>query len=106
MRGSPLPGGLQRGEQAGLHEASMERSRRLVRLVFLEIAMKTRVQHDPAERASEAPTKIQIETSEDYALALKRIKALNRSQRAQSDEAELEALNQAVRSWDNRHVAG
>ena len=68
--------------------------------------MKTRVQHDPAERASDAPTKIQIETPEDYALALGRIKALNRSQRTQSEEAELEALNQAVRRWDRRHVAG
>ena len=68
--------------------------------------MKTHVQHDPAERASEAPMRIQIETSEDYALALKRIKALNGSQRSQSEEAELEALNQAVRRWDRRHVAG
>jgi hypothetical protein len=84
----------------------MERSRRLVRLAFLEVDMKTRVDHDPAERASEAATKIQIETPEDYALALKRIKALNRSQRSQSDEAELEALNEAVRGWDSRHVAG
>ncbi|MDR6872166.1 hypothetical protein J2Y55_003182 [Bosea sp. BE125] len=50
--------------------------------------------------------RIQIETSEDYALALKRIKALNGSQRSQSEEAELEALNQAVRRWDRRHVAG
>ncbi|WNJ88548.1 hypothetical protein [Bosea sp. 685] len=68
--------------------------------------MKTRVQHDPAERASDAPTKIQIETPEDYALALRRIEALNRSQRSQNEGAELEALNQAVRSWDSRHVAG
>ncbi|AOO81578.1 hypothetical protein BHK69_14935 [Bosea vaviloviae] len=75
-------------------------------MVFLEIVMKTHVQHDPAERASEAPTRITIETSEDYALALRRIKALNRSQRSQSEEAELEALNEAVRGWDSRHGAG
>lgn len=68
--------------------------------------MKTHVHHDPADRASDAPTRIQIETPEDYALALDRIKALNRSQRSQSQEAELEALNQAVRRWDRRHIAG
>lgn len=68
--------------------------------------MKTRVHRDPAERASDAPTRIQIETSEDYALALRRTKALNRSQRSQSEEAELEALNGAVRGWDSRHGAG
>jgi hypothetical protein len=84
----------------------MERSRRLVRLVFLEAAMKTHVQHEPTERASDAPTRIQIETPEDYALALRRIKSLNGSQRSQSEEAELEALNRAVRGWDRRHVAG
>ncbi|CAN7655384.1 hypothetical protein LJR009_005953 [Bosea sp. LjRoot9] len=84
----------------------MERSGRLVRLAFLEVAMKTHVQHDPAERASDAPTRIQIETSEDYALALRRIKTLNRSQRSQSEEAELEALNEAIRGWDSRHGAG
>ncbi len=68
--------------------------------------MKTHVQHDPAERASDACVKIELDTSEDYALALRRIKTLNRSQRSQSEEAELEALNEAVRDWDNRHVPG
>lgn len=62
--------------------------------------MKTTIKHGPESCRSDAPT-ITIETNEDYALAIQRIKAL--SVQDGSSHRELLALQDAIRVWETIH---
>ncbi|HEY5793697.1 MAG TPA: hypothetical protein VIU82_01685 [Bosea sp. (in: a-proteobacteria)] len=64
--------------------------------------MKTTIKHGPESCRSDPPT-FTIETDEDYALALCRIKAL--SVQDGSSFRELMALKDAVRVWETDHPA-
>lgn len=65
--------------------------------------MKTTVKHGPDSCRSDPPT-FTIETDEDYALALHRIKAL--SVQDGSSFRESVALRDAIRVWEQSHPAG
>lgn len=66
--------------------------------------MKTRIKHD---QQTSAPPKahIVLETAEDYAVAAKRIEALETQTLNEELERELQALRKAVSDWDAKHNA-
>ena len=55
-------------------------------------------------RESELATKLVIETQEDYALAVDRLKALQASHKSEEDRAEARALKAAIKTWDGRRT--
>lgn len=64
--------------------------------------MRTTVEH--AGRSGERDhAHITIESVEDYEVATRRIAALDKATRGESENRELEALLEAVRQWDSRH---
>lgn len=65
--------------------------------------MKAKAIHYPDQRPSEPNSKFEIESREDYAVALDRLKALEAGERSEDEQAEMSALKQAVRAWDGRH---
>ncbi|MGO4171528.1 hypothetical protein [Bosea sp. TAF32] len=65
--------------------------------------MKVKAIHHPDQRPSEPNSKFEIESREDYALALDRLKALEAGERSDDEEAEVSALKKAVRAWDRWH---
>ena len=65
--------------------------------------MKVTASHPQGERPSEPKSKFEIESREDYALALGRLKALGAGERSEDEEAEMSALKKPVKIWDGRH---
>lgn len=63
--------------------------------------MKTTIKHGPESCRSDPPT-FTIETIEDYALALRRLKALTVQDGSSAREAA--ALKDAIRAWDAEHA--
>lgn len=66
--------------------------------------MKTTAEHRPDEATPAAP-RFTIETNEDYALAKRRIAALDDTTRGDEEEQERDALADAVRAWEARRGA-
>jgi len=65
--------------------------------------MKAKASHPQGERPSEPKSKFKIESQEDYALALNRLKALEAGERSEEEEAEAAALKRAISVWDTRY---
>lgn len=63
--------------------------------------MRTRAEHKPDEAAPAVP-RFTIETDEDYALAKRRIAALDGTTRGDEEEQERDGLAEAVRAWEAR----
>jgi len=64
--------------------------------------MRTTIEH--AEHAGERDqAHVGIESVEDYELATRRIAALDKATRGESEDRELAALLEAVKRWDGKH---
>ncbi|CAM5197214.1 putative protein OS=Bosea thiooxidans OX=53254 GN=SAMN05660750_01021 PE=4 SV=1 [Bosea thiooxidans] len=61
--------------------------------------MKTRVERDSDERASEPATDIEIETEADALRAERRVDALRAGSRSEDEEDELKSLERALVRW-------
>lgn len=64
--------------------------------------MRTTIEHG-GHSGERDHARITIESVEDYELATRRIAALDKASRGESEDCELEALLEAVKRWDRKH---
>ncbi|CAH1672552.1 conserved hypothetical protein [Hyphomicrobiales bacterium] len=66
--------------------------------------MKAKTDHQQDGRPSEPAPRFELETQEDYALAVDRLNALEAGQQSEGEVAEADALRAAIKAWDGRHA--